>query len=498
VISQPHFTSTPNILPLQPIAAVVTSEVHTPTFQRDIAHVVQTPPQADTLPGPSAHDQESSTPTRVQNESSGASGFKKASAALSGDLKQEHRDRDTESHPEFSSTQDVAGLDELVSPSSSNPFSSFQGFQSAAAGAGASSSSALFSSATSLPGFSLASARPNASIVPSDAAMAKAQKMLAQWDDDSDAVQPDIPAATETSFLGFSKASHKGVLLPSATALASAEKRRKLWEVEEAVFDEDGADPEDGVDVDDAMDSTIDAKTFNAIVPDLPLLATPSKGFVTPFALNHPSLPSSELLGTTAAIPIGSQAIRPYTPGSQGFATPRRSLASTVAMKSLNPGTPVFGTGSSGPGKTKAFRSPLLASTRARLDDVSASQSLGGRRPTHMQSMYSSSQTLPLLSGSQAIPPSTPKRASYHTSAYATPSQTNVVSTPRSTIKPLFSTPFRAGMGPGEPGRLRLEQERQQAQLHTRESGLQQTPLRVMTNKKGKQKEHYRFFDLRM
>jgi hypothetical protein len=53
-------------------------------------------------------------------------------------------------------------------------------------------------------------------------------------------------------------------------------------------------------------------------------------------------------------------------------------------------------------------------------------------------------------------------------------------------------------MGPGEPGRLRLEQERQQAQLHTRESGLQQTPLRVMTNKKGKQKEHYRFFDLRM
>ena len=61
-----------------------------------------------------------------------------------------------------------------------------------------------------------------------------------------------------------------------------------------------------------------------------------------------------------------------------------------------------------------------------------------------------------------------------------------------------FSTPFKPGMGPGEPGRTHLEQERRKAdaQTQTRMRVAAGGRAQVATSGKGKARKEYKFFDL--
>jgi len=159
--------------------------------------------------------------------------------------------------------------------------------------------------------------------------------------------------------------------------------------------------------------------------------------------------------------------------------------------------------------KQKAFKPPLLASktnlTNSMLSSPSNSTRSKGSVPQFKPPLLSSTSapTLPK--------PSTPSRATLD-SAFRTPSKLGVAHRPGSTKK--FTTPFKPGMRPGDPGRANLQEDSEKKRLQ----GLQKDqvfqiqmnspsrkpvynvppPLNLPSgSRKGKEKaKEHQFFDL--
>jgi breast cancer 2 susceptibility protein len=352
-----------------------------------------------------------------------------------------------------------------------------------------------FASASSLPGFASASSRPNSALAPSAAALERAKKLQAQWDSDFNMDVESNRLAADANFSGFSTASNKGFILPSAAAIASAERKRKQWDGEIDEF------PEEGNDEDNKTSSR------DAVITQMPTFARASTTaesvtpFKTPFkppSTSHSIVgapPTSQPSALTSAV-SGFLTSTP-TPSVKGFSTPVRSMNSGIAMRPITPISPGLAlSGSTLKAKSKAFKSPLLPATGIKV------QSTPLRPRTFSHGPPSSQQSLPASQNRSSTylnaPPSTPDRPSCPRSIYATPPQKSTESNPKSSNKLLFSTPFKAGMRPGEPGRLRLEQEQEEARKATRKHIEGSMPLRSSTTQKGKERGDYQFFDLRV
>jgi hypothetical protein len=344
---------------------------------------------------------------------------------------------------------------------------------------GDTSSISFTSAATGLPGWTSASTRSSAALVPSAAALAKAQKMLNQWDtSDNDESSSALPA--EGGFLGFSSASNK-VIMPSAAALASAEKKRKQWESDLALLSDDDGDVE--------QESTSHLPT----VGDGPVSTLPIASFSKASDMQAPALPETPLRsrlslhnGASLAHPSTSALSSSFLPAPSTPSTPlpTRTFSHFPTASVLQGGRP------------KPFKSPLLTASINKAQNSPAPKRTPGRALAGSQLGYRPSQS-PLVISFRAddVPPSTPERPSVPAPLFATPPQTPVSVMPGSTRKTLFTTPFKPGMGPGEPGRIRLEEERARSatQTHSISNYESRTPAKITS----KLREHYRFFNLR-
>jgi hypothetical protein len=106
----------------------------------------------------------------------------------------------------------------------------------------------------------------------------------------------------------------------------------------------------------------------------------------------------------------------------------------------------------------KQFKPPLLSNKTSLVNSVSASPSNAvqskGSVPRFKPPLLSSTSTLPK--------PSTPSRATSD-SAFRTPVRLGEVNRPSPTKK--FTTPFKPGMRPGEPGRAKLQEDQEKKPL---------------------------------
>jgi breast cancer 2 susceptibility protein len=112
--------------------------------------------------------------------------------------------------------------------------------------------------------------------------------------------------------------------------------------------------------------------------------------------------------------------------------------------------------------KRKQFKPPLLSNKTSLVNSVSASPSNAvqskGSVPRFKPPLLSSTSTLPK--------PSTPSRATSD-SAFRTPVRLDEVNRPSPTKK--FTTPFKPGMRPGEPGRAKLQDDQEKKPLQGRQ-----------------------------
>jgi len=113
--------------------------------------------------------------------------------------------------------------------------------------------------------------------------------------------------------------------------------------------------------------------------------------------------------------------------------------------------------------KQKPFKPPLLSNKTSLINSVSASpsnavQSKGSVPHFKPPLLSTSASTLPK--------PSTPSRTTSD-SAFRTPVRLGGVNRPASAKK--FTTPFKPGMRPGEPGRAKLQEDQEKKQLQERQ-----------------------------
>lgn len=354
-----------------------------------------------------------------------------------------------------------------------------------------------FASASGL-GFATASAK--SVIAPSAAALAKAERMRKQWEEEDSTIS-DVDGPLDTSLpllvapTGFSTASSKGLLMPSAAALEKAKRMREEWERDIEIQD-------------DKDDAGIPA------TPGSIQIAGPQNESIAPF--QTPLKPPLGLQAVNNASPGGAALYTP-TPAGAALTRPATQLPSMLGMVSTpsrpppiaKPLTPLASTpGPSGFGKSRAkpFKSPLLSAATKSTGVSYAGSPLNPHRrdastdPSGSRQVHplSSTPTFPSGFGTPARPAASP--------AFTSPQRpiASLGVTPRrigapAVIKTRFATPFKRGMAPGEPGRAQMEQER----THTREpivnianSGGGPSPVKRGVNSKGKQREKDRFFDL--
>jgi breast cancer 2 susceptibility protein len=191
----------------------------------------------------------------------------------------------------------------------------------------------------------------------------------------------------------------------------------------------------------------------------------------------------------------------------QPVTPPRPSPGNPTSSRPISPQNSIF-TGST---KQKPFKPPLLSNKTNLTNPVPASPSI------HIQSKGSVPQFKPpLLSSTLASTlhkPSTPSRATAD-SAFHTPVRLGGAQRPGSVKK--FTTPFKLGMRPGEPGRAKLQEDQEMKRLHERQTDqvfqiqMPSPPRKPVYDippslrspagsRKGKEKakaKEYRFFDL--
>jgi breast cancer 2 susceptibility protein len=341
---------------------------------------------------------------------------------------------------------------------------------------------------TGLPGWTSASSRSGGALVPSAASLANAQKMLAGWNDDPDDDGDASLSAADTNFVGFSSASNKSIM-PSAAALASAERKRKQWESDllscSDQEEEEGVEPPHSSLAADGEKSEMPSTT--SFVGGNACTVIPSTPFKTPF--KAPIIPHHAVPPVTAA-PSGSM-MSPFKSTASSSSLPFTPLADRVLSNS--PALVFQG------GKSRAFKSPLLLTT---LNKASASPVPARsvyRPPNNSQSGHRPSQASMLASlRTDNAPLSTPERPSFPGSIHATSSQKPAHSKSMSSQRaPSFSTPFKNGMRPGEPGRVRLEEERDRSRQAARTHPASNLVSDMTFSTKGTTREDYRFFNLR-
>ncbi|KAJ7754932.1 hypothetical protein DFH07DRAFT_885991 [Mycena maculata] len=286
-----------------------------------------------------------------------------------------------------------------------------------------------FSSAAKFPGFGSASTfRPSSDAIADDYARSPSPEAPADPDYDSwFAPAPVIPpvafqtakfaAATtlpQDAPIGFMKASNKGWIEPSSVALAKAkEKMDAIW----------------------ADETTI----TRPIVTDSQ--AGPENSFKT--ASNLPRLASPE---RPALRPLENSFNSPSTPSPAQFSRPSSSSTlPTLASPSLGQ--------LKGHAKTKAFKSPLLPQSAAKLF---ASSPLNPRGRPGLSTIITAGTQHPLAAPPLvAAAPETPLHAG--AAAFMTPARPVQSTANFVRSRPAFVTPFKAGMKPGDPGRSQLE-----------------------------------------
>lgn len=350
--------------------------------------------------------------------------------------------------------------------------------------------------ATASLGFSTASAK--SMLMPSAAALAKAEQRRKQWeeedstlsnadDDTSEVMLPPPPPPPPGPLSGFSKASSKGLLVPSTAAFAKAQQQRDEWERD---VDEHEASSNDDTLVVTEVPTTLTVASSGKVGPSFqtPLKASASSGFSTAGAATQ---------GGTSSY----STMRP--PFSQnGFSTPARRTLVTEPLFI----TPV----AAGPVKAKAkpFKSPLLPTAVKPSISGHIGSPLNPYRPS-VAAEASNSRSTHTLS-STLIVPSTPGFTTSLTRPLSTPVRAtpqrpmaSLGITPRRNATPAsgktkFMTPFKPGMAPGEPGRTRLHQETPRLHQPSQRNYLRRTPSPTKRVAKTKVKEFTkgRFFDL--
>lgn len=339
------------------------------------------------------------------------------------------------------SQDDLKAFDEIEARLSQPvPNTSFPGFGSASN----SRVSSLFTSASSLAtGF--ASARdiplnpPEEDIPDSDEPPPEPD--YEKWFESTEITTSEgfqtAKSVTEIPQLGFTKASGMGFIAPSAAAL---EKAREWLSAEE---------PENEPDT----SQEILAEDINPFVTR-PILRTVENGP----AFTVPSTP---------------------TPAGSGFAR-----ASNTPFKN-----PAFD-------KSKAFKPHLTAIRNNVINDNTASPLNPNRTPTSFHTPVKKTiYTIPSMPIS-ALAFRTPARASPAPLPRLGFTPAKGVAAPGSAVKK-FSTPFKAGMRPGEPGRVQLQktqEAKKPEQLKHALSSLQELAVKPSAYK-GKGKERV-FFDL--
>jgi breast cancer 2 susceptibility protein len=346
-----------------------------------------------------------------------------------------------------------------------------------------------FSKASGLPGFSAASGRTGAALLPSAAALAKAQRMMQEWDHEDSTDAGSSMMAPPSSGIGFSLASAKGMIMPSSAALAKAELKRKAWDAE--ILDE--GDP---IGDDD-------------LIPTTGTDALPALPHASQLAVAHPTLPKPGLLlfGSSLSMPLSQAASYSAGPSRSGYepatpvrpSTPSRSTISAVGARPFATplASPSFGSVGGGKGKSRAFKSPLLPSTAAKLAHSPLNPDRTAR-PRAFSNLGFRSAMPPPSTPAQEVPipstplASTPHRPSCPSSSYATPPRSRPGSKSASTSR--FVTPFKPGMSPGDPGRLELARSQSQARATPAFSPAPKPSAAGVS--KGKQRDVFRFFDL--
>ena len=246
--------------------------------------------------------------------------------------------------------------------------------------------------------------------------------MLASQEESADVEKP--PASEETpAFTGFTTGSNlfnpakskSKILMPSAEALAKAAQRLAQWDKEYI----------------DELDENDDA-------PIMPEETSPEM------------TPSTSLSGFSSA----AGAFRPVLNGvensfseQQPPSTPSPAGPSGLAGRSFSPLVPRGATD-----KKKEFKSPLLTTPASRTQQQTSSSYVS----SPLKSKFTGG-TKGFVTPMRVAGPSTPGKPSMPISS---PKKSLGV-TPRRVTgsvgkKPAFSTPFKAGMRPGEPGRAVL------------------------------------------
>ncbi|KAI0654510.1 hypothetical protein C8Q70DRAFT_523623 [Cubamyces menziesii] len=329
---------------------------------------------------------------------------------------------------------------------------------------------------------------------------------LAQWKsasqvEDNDTLSQDhsVSASQTVGFasaaqLGFASAAQAGFssaaalnggksnwAAPSAEALARAAARMKQWEAE---FEHE--------------DTSSASETQNAenTAPSGSVIRQASQ----PPSFQTPLRPALRPVENGFAV---SPAQPPDTPSPAGAAPKSNAPTHFTVVAGMQI-------------KNKPFKSPLISRPQqprtASATSPYVNSPLNPGRPTDFR--VASSSKLPsafATSAEASTGPSTPAKGPAGTSAFVSPVKPGGAAfmspvkslgmTPRRTGmlgagKGKFSTPFRPGMAPGEPGRSQLGQKMRQEQTEAAAGRPVQILAGGSPTKKGKEKKTYGFFDL--
>ncbi|KAF8971701.1 hypothetical protein BDZ97DRAFT_1913615 [Flammula alnicola] len=274
-------------------------------------------------------------------------------------------------------------------------------------------------------GFASAATLPTSTIPPAPIAFASASKVLLAQNHDATHATPVFQVAkfsTGSALAGFTKASNKGVIMPSKEALAKAKAKLDAWQKEEDAKLR-GTEHENH-------------ENFPAPAPDI------SSGF---------KLASSSLLAQSpmrvAFQPVSNIVDTPATPSPAGFSRPSLPVS---AEAHPSPNNNAY--------RPKQFKPPMLKQLNASNNGSMAGSPLNSNRPTASLGFTSaaSQHPHPLAAPPISAVSIAPQHESSGSSAFTTPLRTKINTTISRTTPIPFKTPFKPGMGPSEPGRLSL------------------------------------------
>ncbi|KAG6889981.1 hypothetical protein C0995_012941 [Termitomyces sp. Mi166 len=239
---------------------------------------------------------------------------------------------------------------------------------------------------------------------------------------------------------GFTKASNKGLIAPSSAALAKAQtKMKEIWQEYDSL------------------------NTSPVTRPSTPLAGDSENLFQTASSISRNSPCRPALQSVLNSPGVGS----PSTPSPTGFSRPLNKPSSAMTP------TELFISKNS-----KPFKSPLLPKKA----DISAS----------VESPRSTFNPPSRLSGFATTKSQHPLASAPITADFAsvtTPARHPKALAPRSSVKrsvpAAFVTPFKPGMEPGQPGRLRLEESLKASQAKGAQSCVKRKADWLMKDRPG-------------